>query len=78
MQYILYLCLNDLVMYLIYIDESGTPNFGDYNDYVLSALIVQEKQWKKINQKVKDLQVSLFSSKIPEEFEFHASEITYF
>lgn len=65
-------------MYLIYIDESGTPNFGDFNDYVLSALMVQEKQWKRINQKVNDLQASLFSSRIPEEFEFHASEITYF
>ena len=65
-------------MYLIYIDESGTSSFGDSNDYVLSALIVQEKQWKNINRKVRFLQENISGSKNTDTIEFHTSEIAYF
>ena len=66
------------MMYLIYIDESGTSSFSDTNDYVISALIVQEKQWKGINQKVQNLQESISKSRNIDFLEFHTSEIAYF
>lgn len=65
-------------MYLIYIDESGTSIFGDKNDYVISALIIQEKQWKIINEKIQNLQKKITKSINIDFLEFHTSEIAYF
>jgi hypothetical protein len=39
-------------MYLAYIDESGTPSFNDPKNFVLTCLIVCEKNWINLDKKV--------------------------
>lgn len=43
-------------MYLIYIDESGTPLPSDPDPYYsLAGLLVSERDWKKINENVEEI-----------------------
>lgn len=69
-------------MHLVYVDESGDDGFSANNIYfpqtmpkqffIRSALIVHDKKWQTINQKVSSLKAKW---KILPSVEFHATEI---
>jgi len=69
-------------MHLVYVDESGDDGFAANNIYashampkqffIRSALIVHDKKWQTINQKVSNLKAKW---KILPSVEFHATEI---
>jgi hypothetical protein len=43
-------------MYLIYLDESGTPSEEDLGSYyLLAGLVVSERHWKTIDKEVEDI-----------------------
>ncbi|MGQ4873289.1 MAG: DUF3800 domain-containing protein [Promethearchaeia archaeon] len=63
-------------MYLIYIDESGKPNLKDPEDFVLGALIINEKDWYKIDSQVINIKKHFFPNLSDREVELHAHEIT--
>ncbi|MCL2143106.1 MAG: DUF3800 domain-containing protein [Methanomassiliicoccaceae archaeon] len=63
-------------MYLTYIDESGKPERTDSeNEFVLAALIINEREWKNVDNKVKDIKKKYFPGRDPESFEIHATDI---
>ena len=69
-------------MYLIYVDESGDDGFRFDNDYsskttpqqffIRAALIVHDKKWQAVNQKIDKLKNDWG---IPRDVELHATEI---
>lgn len=62
-------------MHLIYVDESGTANFTDPEHFILSSLIINEKNWVTLDIDFIKLKLNfLFAS----NFELHTSEIAYF
>ncbi len=72
-------------MYLAYIDESG--NFDDKNtanlEYVLTAVIVHEHYWKKLQDACKELKYEIWqiledqkSYEPPDDFELHLKQIS--
>jgi len=63
-------------MYLIYVDESGTPEIKDSENFVLGALIINEDKWFEIDEKVRSLKEKHFSSK-SNEFEIHMCDIVH-
>ncbi len=48
-------------MYLIYVDESGTIDIGDSENFVLGAVIVNEDRWFELDKRVKELKDKYFS-----------------
>ena len=71
-------------MYLAYIDESG--NFEEKNttnlEYVLTAVIVHEHYWKKLQEACKELKYEIWkmlegqkSHEPPDDFELHIKQI---
>ncbi len=62
-------------MFLIYMDESGKPNYGDPENYVLSALTIHETNWQAIDNQVKQLKIKHFPAINPDQIEIHAKEI---
>ena len=63
-----------VVVYLIYVDESGKPNFTDRENFILSAIVVHESKWRKLNDRV----LKFKEEEFPDEdkyFELHMDEI---
>jgi len=64
-----------IILYLIYIDESGKPPFTDPENYVLSAVIVHESEWEDINLAVNNLKKTIIPHEDPSDFEIHVRDI---
>lgn len=64
-------------MFLAYVDESGKPQLSDPRDYVLSAFIVHERDWKDIDKAVNDVKRQYFPKIMPHELELHAIDILH-
>src|SRR3989338_10203736 len=62
-------------MYLAYIDESGTPNFTDPNNFVLTGLIVSEKEWVTLDKDVHKLKRKFYPSLPIHNVELHGTEL---
>lgn len=63
-------------MFITYIDESGKPDWNHpESEFVLAALIINEREWVSIDRKVRGLKQKYFPEKDPETIEFHATEI---
>ena len=61
-------------MYLIYIDESGKPNFNDPENFILSAVVIHESRWFILDKLIRKMKIRRF----PQEsiyFELHMGEI---
>jgi len=63
-------------VYLIYIDESGTPDIKDSENFVLGAIIIHENKWFEVDKKVKELKEKHFPHQ-SENIEIHMSEIVH-
>jgi hypothetical protein len=61
-------------MYLIYVDESGTIDIQDSENFVLAGLIINEAGWFEADKKVKDLKNKYFPNNLG-SIEIHMSEI---
>lgn len=65
-------------MYLIYVDESGTPRLGDGTDfYILASFIIHEYKWDEVKQGISLLKAKLFPEQKNTNFEFHMSDIAH-
>ncbi len=65
-------------MYLIYIDESGTPSKRDKSRfYILSAFIINEDQWQIVDTEVNSFKTKWFPKLSPENVELHGVDIAY-
>lgn len=66
-------------MYFFYMDGSGQTgiksNSQDNGLYILSGIIVHEKDWQTIEKKLEKLKQDLFPTTSPDEWELHAFEI---
>ncbi len=62
-------------MYLAYIDESGTPSFNDPKNFVLTCLIVCEKNWINLDKEVHLLKRKYYPHLSPQDVELHGTEI---
>ncbi len=66
-------------MVLIYIDESGDTgtNFNDTQQpiFVLGAMLVQQNNWKKLENNFQKVLKEAFKQNIPPEFELHAMDL---
>ena len=61
-------------MYLLYMDESGDPGFGNNNNFVLAGVAVHEGQVFQLGKKLDDIQSQFFPTwNVP--IGFHATEI---
>ena len=56
----LYLIKLYIKMYLLYLDSSGSPLFKEKENYVLSALIINESDWTYIDNKVTEIKIEHF------------------
>lgn len=64
-------------MFLIYVDESGKPNFRDPESFVLSAFIINERDWQRIDNEVKRIKIEYFPALRDVDVELHASDIVH-
>ena len=65
-------------MYLIYLDEAGSPKQSDSsNQYVLSAFIVHESKKFKIVDDVCELKRKYFPDNDPNDVEFHMKDLAH-
>ncbi len=62
-------------MYLIYLDASGDVSMKDPEDYVLSAIIVNESNWSVVENKVKEIKLKFFPNIPDTDVEFHAKDM---
>lgn len=62
-------------MYLIYLDSSGSPLIKEPEDYVLSAIIVNESNWTMVDNKVKSIKLTHFPNIPDSKVEFHAKDM---
>lgn len=66
-------------MYYMYVDESGNPKIKpgstDERYYVLSGVVVHEKDWRCVERGVTDVKKKMFPKLDPQSWELHASEI---
>jgi len=65
-------------MFFLYADASGHPKVYPDRDngfYILSGLIVHEKNWQTIENRLTKLKIGLFPEKDPSSWEVHAYEI---
>ena len=63
-------------MYLIYVDESGTPNIKDSENFVLGAIIINEDRWFEVDKRVKELKEKYFSGRA-DNVEIHMCDIVH-
>ncbi|MHA2112391.1 MAG: DUF3800 domain-containing protein, partial [Candidatus Hodarchaeales archaeon] len=62
-------------MYLIYIDESGTPNINrKKDDFHLAALIIHERDYIECKEEVDKIKKKFFPEIPPEDLKLHAKE----
>jgi len=65
-------------MYLIYLDESGSPDLADDSPYyVVSALIINEKEIFKVRDLVCNLKRKYFPDADPNEIEIHMKDLAH-
>lgn len=62
-------------MYLIYLDASGSPLLKEVEDYVLSAIIVNESHWTMLDNKVKSIKLKHFPNIPDSKVELHAKDM---
>ena len=66
-------------MYFLYVDGSGQTAIKHSSDnnglYILSGVIVHERDWKKIENDLNTLKKEIFPELDPESWELHASAI---
>ena len=63
------------VVYLIYVDESGSSHKNDSENFIYSALIIHECNWWDINNNVVHIKKRWFPNKEPSDIEFHVTDI---
>ena len=67
-----------MVMYFLLVDGSGQTKIKysgqDNGPYILSRVLVHEKDWKSIEKRLEEAKQELFP-KIPSQWEFHAHDI---
>lgn len=67
-----------MVMYFLYVDESGQTKIkqkSHNNWYILSGVLVHEKDWKSIESELDKAKQELLPNIHPREWEFHAHDI---
>ena len=65
-----------VIVYILYVDESGqaaTKRSG--NLFILSGVLIHEKDWKSIENKVSKVKQELFPDIYPNKWELHAHPI---
>ena len=66
-------------MYFMYVDGSGQTKIkrssNENGFYVLSGIIVHERDWKEIENSLQSLKRELFSQHNPDDWELHAFQI---
>ena len=62
-------------MHLIYLDSSGSPLMKEPEDYVISAIIVNESDWTFVDNKVKSIKLQYFPKIRDHLVEFHAKDM---
>lgn len=62
-------------MYLIYVDESGSFRLADHHDFILTAVLVHESNWREFYQKINEVKSDLFHGSDPQAIEFHTTHI---
>ncbi len=62
-------------MYLIYMDSSGSPLMKEKENYVISAIIVNEAKWTYIDNMVTDIKIKHFPDIEPNKIEIHAKDM---
>ena len=66
-------------MFFLYVDGSGQPMIKEKNShngwYILSGIVVHERNWRIIEERVSALKRELFPQLIPQSWELHAVEI---
>ena len=68
--------LHILVVYFLYVDESGqTAIKRSGNLFILSGVLVHEKDWKSIEKKLDEAKQELLPKLHPREWELHAHAI---
>ncbi|MEX2737679.1 MAG: DUF3800 domain-containing protein [Candidatus Wukongarchaeota archaeon] len=60
---------------MLYVDESGVPELDRGQLFVIGGVIIDESQWKKMNNIITTVKIEFFPNKSPEEIEFHGYEI---
>lgn len=57
-------------------DESGKPQWSHPEpEYVLTALMINERSWKEINEKMRGIKLKYFPDLDPDSVELHATDI---
>lgn len=62
-------------MYLVYVDESGTIQITDENNYILSAVIIHESTWRKFDRKINQIKLDYLINDNPLEIELHTAHL---
>lgn len=66
-------------MYFLYVDGSGQTkirrNIQDNGMYILSGVLVHEKDWRSVEKRLADVKRDLFPRLRPDKWELHAQEI---
>lgn len=68
---------NSASVYLVYVDESGTPSYEDAENFVLAAVVVHESRYQAIDKIVDTLKVEHVPAVAPAELELHANEVVW-
>jgi hypothetical protein len=58
-----------------YLDSSGRPLFADKENYVLAALVTNERHWVYIDNSMKQIKLKHFPNLANEEVEIHAKDM---
>lgn len=65
-------------VYLAYVDESGKPDMRDQSEeFVLSAIVVNETNWRSVDKEVRKLKKRYFPEKNPDEVEIHMKTLAH-
>ena len=66
-------------MYFLYVDSSGQTkirrNIHDNGLYILSGVLVHERDWRSVEKRLADVKRDLFPRLRPDKWELHAQEI---
>jgi hypothetical protein len=65
-----------IVMYLVYVDESGKPTFKDPENFVLGAVVIQESHYHAIDLAVNAVKERYFALQ-PQTVEIHTMDMVY-
>ena len=66
-------------MFFLYVDGSGQTKIkkksSDNSLYILSGVVLHERNWKIIEEHLSALKQELFPQLVPQNWELHAAEI---